>query len=452
MLQVIKDNILIIALILLVIYIQFYNTGCIEGFEKDLLKNYTNGKFGNGKIKWFKLEKLNNYGYAPIIRNLGYNLSGEDSEIRYIDRGILDLVESIWNDNKIEYTKDDLIEYTKDDLKNITKADSIMYKFDYDRLIIKPIGKDRNNINIIMNNDQYVTFIKKSGLRIGDKFRSSDRNFKNALIEVYGEKKASNIINSIKRKGESSITTVVGAGVGSSSSMGAGVGTSSTMGKRDDFISTVYNYFVKYLEKKFEIMKLYLEKEFEIEIKIPEIKFSDIEREVGEISNDIAGIIKEKGVEQDIINIINMIEEKVTGENVPSGSIIAWYPDPRNNINDMYGVPRGWVVCDGRNGTPDLRDRFILGSTDSKDINETGGSETHTLTVDELPAHSHSLPTRNHDGSSGINNGPSTMRSSTLGDNTRMSGVVGSGEPHNNMPPYYRLVWIMKKYDGYYLE
>ena len=44
-------------------------------------------------------------------------------------------------------------------------------------------------------------------------------------------------------------------------------------------------------------------------------------------------------------------------------------------------APSGWYLCDGNNGTPDLRDRFIVGAGNSYSLNATGGSNTATDTV-----------------------------------------------------------------------
>jgi microcystin-dependent protein len=57
-------------------------------------------------------------------------------------------------------------------------------------------------------------------------------------------------------------------------------------------------------------------------------------------------------------------------------------------------APSGWALCNGENGTPDLLGRFILGSGQGKGltnrtINTKDGTETHKLTVAEMPSHNH---------------------------------------------------------------
>ena len=78
---------------------------------------------------------------------------------------------------------------------------------------------------------------------------------------------------------------------------------------------------------------------------------------------------------------------------LPRGCIIAF--------NSME-APKGWLLCDGQNNTPDLRGRFILGAgkgsglTD-RNLNEKGGTEKHTLSESEIPNHKHNLSFYNDD-------------------------------------------------------
>lgn len=116
----------------------------------------------------------------------------------------------------------------------------------------------------------------------------------------------------------------------------------------------------------------------------------------------------------------------------PSGGIIIWSGSEAN-------IPSGWVLCDGNNGTPDLRGRFILGKSDSYAIGSTGGEETHKLTINEMPAHNHQITAY----SGGMNDvvGKGTSGGSPIIATTTS---VGNNQAHNNMPPYYALCYIMK--------
>ena len=124
---------------------------------------------------------------------------------------------------------------------------------------------------------------------------------------------------------------------------------------------------------------------------------------------------------------------------VPKGGIIIW----SGSVND---IPAGWVLCDGTNGTPDLRDRFVLGAGRNYTVDSTGGEATHTLTIDEMPSHSHSY-TSPLIGSGGVAGGNHYVPEVYMKPSNNSASTVESGnsQPHNNMPPYYSLCYIMKK-------
>lgn len=133
--------------------------------------------------------------------------------------------------------------------------------------------------------------------------------------------------------------------------------------------------------------------------------------------------------------------EGTTGVSIPSGGIIIWSGST---------IPDGWALCNGENGTPDLRGKFVLGATTEVDeegntihpIGETGGEEEVVLTKDQIPNHSHTI---NIDTSIGNASGTSVVRGSNpKGTITSVVNPIGKGEGHNNMPPYYTLAYIMK--------
>lgn len=66
---------------------------------------------------------------------------------------------------------------------------------------------------------------------------------------------------------------------------------------------------------------------------------------------------------------------------VPKGGILMW-------SGVISSIPNGWALCDGSNGTPDLRDRFILGAT-GENLGSTGGAQSIVLAESNLPSHSH---------------------------------------------------------------
>lgn len=131
-----------------------------------------------------------------------------------------------------------------------------------------------------------------------------------------------------------------------------------------------------------------------------------------------------------------------------AGMIILW-------SGSAASIPSGWALCDGTSGTPDLRNRFIVGAGDTYAVGTTGGSanatlvsHTHTASVTD-PGHVHSIL-----GTSGSNFGqplggspqivsPTTTSSATTGISVGIS-TVGSSATNANLPPYYALCYIMK--------
>ena len=60
-----------------------------------------------------------------------------------------------------------------------------------------------------------------------------------------------------------------------------------------------------------------------------------------------------------------------------------------------------WAICDGQNGTPDLRDKFVLGVGSSANAStaakgEAGGSNTIQLSIDQMPSHNHNITDNGH--------------------------------------------------------
>ena len=84
-----------------------------------------------------------------------------------------------------------------------------------------------------------------------------------------------------------------------------------------------------------------------------------------------------------------------------------------------------------------LEDRFLLGAGSTYTAGATGGEAAHTLTINEMPSHSHATYYQDNSGSLswGFNYANKGKQSST---DASGSGVVnrGGGQAHNNLPPY----------------
>lgn len=109
----------------------------------------------------------------------------------------------------------------------------------------------------------------------------------------------------------------------------------------------------------------------------------------------------------------------------PTGIINLW-------AGAIVDIPAGWVLCDGNNGTPDLRDRFLVGAGDSFDPNDSGGSNTHTH-AGTTDGHNHTLPASTVIGGGAVFNSTTSTNTDTF-----------TTDPANHLPPYYALAYIMK--------
>jgi hypothetical protein len=163
-----------------------------------------------------------------------------------------------------------------------------------------------------------------------------------------------------------------------------------------------------------------------------------------------------------------------TGE-FPSGGIIMW-------SGSVANIPAGWVLCNGSNSTPDLRNKFILGAGSTYAVGATGGSKdaivvshTHSFSgsTGSAGSHTHGAWSNSNDESNGVRAfnrstamsvgalggnastayvtqlaGASTDAFSTAPDHTHsVTGTVattGSSATDANLPPYYALCFIMK--------
>jgi hypothetical protein len=166
---------------------------------------------------------------------------------------------------------------------------------------------------------------------------------------------------------------------------------------------------------------------------------------------------------------------------IQSGMIVIW-----SGISS--DVPSGFFICDGTNGTPDLRDKFVLGaggtqpSSGGSLTTDTGtlvlsslSTDAHALTITEMPSHGHDFwchAPADYSGSgtfTGYENdaasGPAYTTQvnghniiNTAGGSSSSGGAVGPGVGHTHtisglpsgahthqaVPPYQALCYIMK--------
>lgn len=106
-------------------------------------------------------------------------------------------------------------------------------------------------------------------------------------------------------------------------------------------------------------------------------------------------------------------------------------------------VANGFIVhnCNGNNGSPNLVDKFPVGAGNLYAKGATGGAATVTLTTDQIPAHTHSMPTTEQLAGSLMLTARLPAATNT---GSFITGSVGGGQSHNNMPPYVGVYYIMK--------
>lgn len=144
---------------------------------------------------------------------------------------------------------------------------------------------------------------------------------------------------------------------------------------------------------------------------------------------------------------------------LPKGCVMPYKPPDPDNI----AAPEGWAICDGANNTPNLKGRFIIGYGAGYNVGNTGGASHVALNYKHNPSHKHGgghndhshnyTVYYNHDNNNRF--GKNDKASSKFGhryeiwqDTTNSGNHIhstnGSGQAHENRPPYYTLVYIIK--------
>lgn len=150
----------------------------------------------------------------------------------------------------------------------------------------------------------------------------------------------------------------------------------------------------------------------------------------------------------------------IWGSGFPSGGIIMW-------SGSIVSIPSGWYLCDGTNGTPNLKDRMVIGAGNLYAVDATGGSKdaivvshTHTGSAVAVADHQHEvfgfwhwvdesieiMATRLKPTSQAGSSRDDDQPSGAAGGHSHSISIdsAGSSGTNANLPPYYALAFIMK--------
>lgn len=97
----------------------------------------------------------------------------------------------------------------------------------------------------------------------------------------------------------------------------------------------------------------------------------------------------------------------------------------------VASIPAGWVLCDGENGSPDLRNKFIIGSGDTYAVGDKAGSINHSHDFTGI-GHRHPIP-----------GGPDFKMGWNIVFETDIDPITGTTDAKDGRPPYYSLAYIM---------
>lgn len=159
--------------------------------------------------------------------------------------------------------------------------------------------------------------------------------------------------------------------------------------------------------------------------------------------------------------------ETIVNQFLPKGAIIMW-----SGSWNSESIPKGFVLCNGNNGQPvngvtipDLRGKFIVGGNGSdSDFNTPGsvdsqgnprGSKTHTLTINEIPEHTHTYSDDSYANKESVFNYGIThvtdmddisvkATKGSGGGCIFRTGKTGNNQPFKHLPPYYVLAFLIK--------
>ncbi len=127
-------------------------------------------------------------------------------------------------------------------------------------------------------------------------------------------------------------------------------------------------------------------------------------------------------IEKVINEVVDSMNETMTEFRLRMQQLVEDYTLPLGTIIMFHGekskIPKSWALCDGTNGTPDLRDRFVIGAGGDYEQGSFGGARSVKLTANNLPEHRHTLAaagSTDSDSHGGINAAVQTISDGVTG-------------------------------------
>jgi hypothetical protein len=130
----------------------------------------------------------------------------------------------------------------------------------------------------------------------------------------------------------------------------------------------------------------------------------------------------------------------------PRGIIVMW-------SGSMEEIPLGWSLCDGTKGTPDLRDRFVIGAGTSRHIGIRGGSynhshkqesHTHRVTLPRVRTNVVRIPYGQRDNLGSHSYKTYRQRDYAGSQTFNSSTATAKKQTARHLPPYFKIAFIMK--------
>lgn len=218
-----------------------------------------------------------------------------------------------------------------------------------------------------------------------------------------------------------------------------------------DILNRLIRFYEQYRDESYNVISQNVEN-----VTIANDVVNAIQTDITNIHGDLNSLatVAHTGDYNDLINIppaatVNNGKLTINQNNTKIGEFTAnQATDTTINIQSVNPFPVGAIYMSVNNTNPGtlfggtwarIKDTFLLAAGDTYSAGSTGGEAKHTLTIDEMPAHTHGLPTwaAGSGQQSLANNNPEGVNHNWVATDS-----TGGGQAHNNMPPYLAVyVW-----------